>query len=580
MSSNSTLAMLPLDYVEFFVFLAALCVVGFVSGRGERSNSNDYFLAGRRLPWYAVGGSYIAANVSTEHFIGLVGASYILGMPTALAQWVTTLAEVVIVFLFVPFLIRAHVTTVPQYLSARFGPGVRLAFALLTIFANITIFMAAVMYAGGLALSGFFGWPLLWCIIGTGLFAGGWAVYGGLNTVAWTGVLTAIVKIGGVTLLTILALKAMTPSGGVIDGFVKVIRDNVADHGIWHQALVASAPHLTQYGAYNRLTVFQPPDHPLMPWTGAFFGFLSVGVWYGVMNQFIVQRVLGARDIWHARMGMVMAGYAKLFLPFIIVLPGLILFSRHPEFMLGNWTDATHRADGGFVVLVREFFPVGLRGLLLAVLICAVQSTVASVVNATAAILTLDIYVPLINRAATEKQKVRFGIWASLAAIIAGIAMAIAISRMDSGIYQYMQTINALVAPPFAAILWVGLLWKRTNGAGGVAAIIAGFTTGLGLKLIGYLWAMPSWFYPFNNQAPVSLLVSVLACILATLAYPGRTPGTQENPVTFWNSGETLRAGLGRHWYSSVVLWAGLSLLLTLAGMVIFSQIFFPTSPL
>jgi solute:Na+ symporter, SSS family len=522
-----------------------------------------------------VGGSYIAANVSTEHFIGLVGASYIMGMPTALAQWVTTLAEVIIVFLFVPFLIRANVVTVPQYLSARFGPGVRLAFALLTIFANVTIFMAAVMYAGGLALSGFFGWPLLWCIMGTGIFAGGLAIYGGLNTVAWTGVLTAIVKIGGVTLLTILALKAMTPSGGIIDGFVYVIQKNIADSGIWHQALNASAPHLTEYGAYNRLTVFQPPDHPLMPWTGAFFGFLSVGVWYGVMNQFIVQRVLGARDIWHARMGLTMAGYAKLFLPFIIVLPGLILFARHPEFMLGDWATANHRADGGFVVLVREFFPAGLRGLLLAVLICAVQSTVSSVVNATAAILTLDIYVPLINPAATEKQKVRFGIWASVAAIIAGIGMAITISRMDAGIYQYMQTINALVAPPFAAILWVGLLWKRTNGAGAIAAIIAGFASGIGLKLAGAIWDMPPWYYPFGNQAPVCLAISVLACVGVTLIHPVPTPGTEENPVTFWNSGETLRAGLGDKWYNSVVLWAGLSLVLTLAAMLVFSQLFF-----
>ncbi len=577
MALDSTLAMLPLDYIEFFVFLAALCLVGFLSGRGERESSTDYFLAGRRLPWYAVGGSYIAANVSTEHFIGLVGASYILGVAPALAQWQTTLAEIVIVFLFVPFLIRAHVVTVPQYLARRFGPGVRLAFALLTIFANITIFMAAVMYAGGLALAGFFGWPLLWCIIGTGVFAGAWAVYGGLNTVAWTGVLTAIVKIGGVTLLTVLALKAMTPSGGMIDGFHYVIQKNIADSGIWHQALNASASHLTQYGAYNRLTVFQPPDHPLVPWTGTFFGFLAVGVWYGVMNQFIVQRVLGARDIWHARMGMVMAGYAKLFLPLIIVLPGLILFARHPEFMLADWATANHRADGGFVVLVREFFPVGLRGLLLAVLISAVQATVSSVVNATAAILTFDIYVPLINADASETQKVRFGIWASLAAIVAGIAMAIAISRMDEGIYQYMQTINALVAPPFAAILWVGLLWKRTNGAGAIASIIAGFATGITLKLIGYAWAMPGWFYPFGNQAPVCLLVSVLACILGTLAHPAPTPGTEADPVTFWNSGETLSQGLGEKWYKSVVLWAGLSLVLTLAAMMIFSQLFFPT---
>ncbi len=580
MDTGSTLAMLPLDYVEFFVFLAALCVVGFVSGRGERGSSADYFLAGRKLPWYVVGGSYIAANVSTEHFIGLVGASYIMGMPTALGQWQTTMAEVVIVFLFVPFLIRAKVITVPQYLARRFGPGVRLAFALLTIFANITIFMAAVLYAGGLALSGFFGWPLLWCIIGTGIFAGGWAVYGGLNTVAWTGVLTAVVKIGGVGLLTVLALKAMTPSGGVIDGFLTVMQHNVADTGIWHRAVAASAPHLTHYGAYNRMTVFQPPDHPLTPWTGTFFGFLAVGIWYGVMNQFIVQRVLGAKDIWHARMGMVMAGYAKLFLPLLIVLPGLILFSRHPEYMLGNWSEAQHRADGGFVVLVREFFPAGLGGILRAVLICAVQATVSSVVNATAAILTLDIYVPLLRPTATERQKVLFGVWASAAAITAGIAMAIAISRMDAGIYQYMQTINAFVAPPFAAILWIGLLWKRTNGAGAMAAIVGGFLTAIAIKTVGYVWAMPGWYYPFGNQAPFCLLVSALLCVAGTLLHPAPTPGTEATPTTFWNCGDTLTAGLGDRWYKSVWLWAGLSLALTLLAMLIFSQVFFPTRPL
>jgi len=579
MGTETTLAMLPLDYVEFFAFLGVLCLVGFLSGRGERGNSADYFLAGRRLPWYAVGGSYVAANVSTEHFIGLVGASYILGVAPALAQWETTLVEIIIVFLFVPFLIQARITTVPQFLAERFGPGVRLSFALITIFANITIFMAAVMYAGGLALSGFFGWPLLWCIIGTGIFAGGWAVYGGLNTVAWTGLVTAVVKIGGVGLLTVLALKAITPSGGLLDGFHAVIKANRADTGIWHQAAAAAAPHITSYGDYNRLSVFQPPDHPLTPWTGVFPGMrlLAVGVWYGVMNQFIVQRVLGARDIWHARMGMVMAGYAKLFLPLIIVLPGLILFTRHPEFMLGPWKDAQHKADGGFVVLVQEFLPVGLRGLLLAVLISAVQATVSSVVNATAAILTLDLYVPLINRDASEKQKVRFGIWASMGAVAAGIVMAIVISHQSAGVYQYMQTINAFVAPPFAAILWVSLMWKRTNGFGAMCAIIGGFAAGIAIKIAGYIWVLPGWYYSFGNQAPVCLAFSALCCLLGTLARPAPTPGTNPNPVTFWNSGEMLRAGLGEHWYSSVVLWAGLSLVLTVAVMLIFSQLFFPT---
>jgi hypothetical protein len=123
----------------------------------------------------------------------------------------------------------------------------------------------------------------------------------------------------------------------------------------------------------------------------------------------------------------------------------------------------------------------------------------------------------------------------------------------------------------------VGLLWKRTSGAGAIAAIITGFAAGIGLKVIGYLWTMPGWFYPFGNQAPVCLLLSVLACVLVTLAHPTRTAGTDPDPVTFWDSRQTLSQGLGDKWYSSVILWAGLSLVLTLAGMVIFSQLFFPT---
>jgi SSS family solute:Na+ symporter len=570
--------MLPLDYVEFFVFVAALCLVALLSGRGERKNSDSYFLAGRRLSWYVVGGSYVAANVSTEHFIGLVGASVIMGAAPALTQWLTSLVELVVVFLFVPFLIRANITTVPEYLGARYGRGVRRAFALLTIFANITIFMAAVMYAGGLAVSAFFGWPLLACIIGTGLFAGGWAVYGGLNTVAWTGVFTAVVKIGGVTLLTILALKAMSPTGGVIDGFLNVIHLNIANSGAWHHAVVASSPNLTQFGLYNRLSVVQPPDHPLVPWTGIIFSLFSVGVWYAVMNQFIVQRVLGARNVWHARMGMLMAGYAKLFLPLIVVLPGMILFARHPDFLLGNWTVAQHRADAGFVVLVQEFLPAGLRGMLLAVLISAVLSTVSSVVNATAAILTLDIYVPLINPGASERRKVGFGMLASMVAVLAGIAVAIYVSTLPEGVYQYMHTINAFVAPPFAAILWVGLLWKRFNGAGAMTAIVGGLGLGITIKVVGDLFVMPSWYYPFANQAAVCLLVSLALCVIATLIHPAPTPGTETVPVTFWNSTDTLKAGLGKSWYDSIWLWGGILLVLTLLCMLIFSPIFFPVS--
>ena len=165
-----------------------------------------------------------------------------------------------------------------------------------------------------------------------------------------------------------------------------------------------------------------------------------------------------------------------------------------------------------------------------------------------------------------------------MAAIVAGIAMAIAISRMDAGIYQYMQTINALVAPPFAAILWVGLLWKRTNGAGAIAAIIAGFASRHRPEADRHRsGSCRGWFYPFGNQAPVCLLVSILACIARHPDPSGPHPGYPGEPRDLLEfRAKPWRAGLGDKWYNSVVLWAGLSLVLTLAAMLVFSQIFFP----
>lgn len=573
MVSTTSLPLSWIDYAEFAAYLAILCYVGFVSGKGERASSADYFLAGRRLPWYAVGGSFIAANISTEHFIGMVGASYILGIAPALYEWIASFVFVLMIFVFVPFLIKSRVVTIPEYLSHRYGTTVRQTFAVITILANIMIFMAAVLYTGGLALSGFFGWPLIFCIVATGIFAGGWAVYGGLSTVAWTGLITAVVKLGGVGLLTVLGLKA-AGGGSVVDGFLAVIDHNRANSGVWHEALARSIPELTSAEAYSRLSVIQPSDHPMTPWTGIFVLFLSVGVWYSVLNQFIVQRVLGARDLWHARMGLVLVGYAKVILPAITVLPGLILFSLHPEFMLGDWTSAQHQADGGFVVLVKELLPVGLRGLLLAVLFSAVQATVTSVVNSTATVLTLDLYVPRFRPAATDREVVKVGVAASLITVVAGIATAIIVSRLNGGIFQYIQTLNAFFAPPFAAIFLVGLCWRRANGAGAMTAIVGGFVAAVLIKVVGYATQMPGWYYPFANQAAVCWVLSLALCVGGSLWNPA--PAAQTDTMTLWDSRGIMAEGLGGKWYRSVVFWTVGFVVLTLSVIILFSNLFFP----
>lgn len=576
-NAGPNLALNALDYWVFLGFLVGLAIVGYVSGRGERESSEDYFLAGRNLPWYVVGGSYIAANISTEHFIGMVGATYILGVSTALWDWLNAFTFIFMIFLFVPFLLKSRVVTIPEFLEKRFSSTIRRIFAVITVIANIIIFMAAVLYAGGLALSGFLGWPLLTCIILTGLFAGAWAIYGGLSSVAWTGLFTAIIKIGGVATLSVFGLLAVAGNGSVIDGFMTVLERNRALAGPWHEALIHSVPHLTSAAAYDRLSVIQGPDHPMTPWTGLALLILSVSIWYNVLNQFIIQRILGAKNIWHARMGVVFAGYLKLVLPIVTVLPGLILFALHPEYMLGNWTDAQHLADGGFVTLVKQLLPVGMRGLLLAALFSAVQATVTSVVNSTATVVTFDLWVPLLQPNASDLQRVRIGVIASTVTVVAGILMAIWVSTHSGGIFQYVQTLNAFFAPPFAAAFLLGLLWRGANSTGALWAIVGGFLIALAIKIIGFVYVMPGWFYPFANQAGMVWIGSVILCIAGSLLYRHSGPEPNTAELTIWNNAAILREGLGDKWYQNVPLWSAGFFFLAMWIMWVFSHIHLPT---
>ena len=576
MTSPAALSLNSLDYAEFFLFVALLSVVGFISGRGERSSSSEYFLAGRKLRWYVVGASYIAANISTEQFIGMVGASYLLGICPALYEWLNVFTFLFMIFIFIPFLLSSKVVTIPEFLARRYGPVVRQIFAFITVVANILIFMAAVLYTGGLALNGFFGWPLPLCIVLTGLFAGGWAIYGGLSSVAWTGVFTAVVKLTGASAVTILGLLAVNGKGNIIDGFRTVIERNRAASGAWHAGLQHVLSHLTSSDSYNRLSVFQGSDHPLTPWTGLFFLVMSVSIWYNVLNQFIIQRILGSRSVWDARMAVVFAGYVKLLLPLITVLPGLILFTLHPEFLRGDWLTAQHQADKGYITLVTELLPIGMRGLLLAVLFSAVQATITSVVNSTATVLTIDIYVPLFRRNATDKQLVTFGVLASVASVILGILIAIWLSQSGGGIFQYIQTLNAFFAPPFAAIFVLGILTRRVNATGGILAIIGGFAVGVVLKIVGALLIMPSWFYPFANQAAITWTASIALCILGSALHGGKIDPPLEERVTLWDSAALLREGLGEVWYKSVILWSAGFVVAILGAMFLFSDVVFP----
>jgi len=555
-----------------------LSAIGYWAGRKERTSAKEYFLAGKKLPWYVVGGSFIASNISTEHFIGMIGAACVYGICVAMAEWMNVLVFSLLIWFFIPFLLASRVFTTPEFLEKRFSPALRQMFAAVTIVSNVVAFLAAVLYGGALALENLFGWNLWSAIIILGAVAGFWAIYGGLSSVAWTDLFTVVVMVGGGTTVTVLGLYMLSGDGGsLVDGFENMIELNQANKGPWAAAVTSNVENLAGSDSYDRLSVFQPASHPIMPWTSILVGTFSIGIWYSVLNQFMIQRVLGARNSYHARMGIVFAGFMKVFLPVIIVIPGLILFALHPEILLQPWAKVRPAADQGYVHLVQALVPVGLRGLFLAALFGAIQSTVNSVLNSTATIFTLDIYKRWLRPEATDRHLVRVGIVSSTIVLLIAIVLGGFISKLGGSLFVYIQSLYAFFAPPFAAVFLLGILWKRINGTGATVAVVLGFLFGIAMKLYVQLVAShPLWIEPYANQAAINWCFCMVTCTMVSLLTAPPRPEQITDQLTFNWSTLNIFEDLGEHWYTSVVTWWALFVLAIIALLLVFSGLSFP----
>ena len=563
------------DYFAFGTYFAVLCFIGFWVGRKEKSSSADYFLAGRSLPWYVVGGSFIASNISTEHFIGMIGAAFIYGICVSIYEWMNIATFTLLIWFFIPFLLAAKVFTTPEFLERRFNPILRQFFAIVTVISNVVAFLAAVLYGGGLALHKLFGWNLWFAIIALGVVAGSWAIYGGLKSVAWTDFFTVIIMIVGGLMVTILGLYMLSgDTHSLIEGFKIMIERNQAKSGIWAEVVARNAQRIVHLDRYNRLAVIQPITHEVIPWPVLIFGMFAVGLWYNVINQFMIQRVLGAKNMYHARMGIVLAGYMKIIMPVIVVLPGLILFAQFPEVMKLPWEEIRPEADKGYIAMLQMLVPVGLRGLFLAALFGAIQSTVNSVLNSTATIFTLDIYKRLIRKDATDKHIVNMGIWSSVVILVISIILAGFINKLGGSLFVYIQTLYAFFAPPFAAIFLLGILFKRINGAGSTTAVILGFILGILVKIYVLLPDHPLWLEPFGMQSIVNWGFCVIVCTIVSLSTQRPRPEQVTDQLTFNWKKLNIFNELGTRWYNSVILWWGLFAAIVISLMLTFSGLF------
>ncbi|MDQ8197978.1 hypothetical protein QEH56_07455 [Pelagicoccus enzymogenes] len=323
-----------LDYVSFFGYFVALSFIGYIAGKNKSEDAADYFLAGRSLPWYVVGSSYIAANISTEHFIGLIGAAVIYGISVATGEWSTVIAFSFLIWLYIPYLLTSKVYTAPEFLEKRFNKPMRTLFAGVTLAINVFAFLGPVIYGGALVLEELFGLPIVWSIVIIAVLSGFWAIWGGLKSIALMDVLTILVMVGGGLTVTFLGFYYLGDGDGLIAGVKKMVEVNSGNAEFAQEFISDNVPHIMQGSQagddYERLSVLQPLNHYSNPWSHWVLSFFYIGLWYTVINQHMIQKVLAAKDLYHARMGMVFASGLKLLLPFIVVVPGLIFFAMNP----------------------------------------------------------------------------------------------------------------------------------------------------------------------------------------------------------------------------------------------------------
>jgi SSS family solute:Na+ symporter len=479
MTTGSAIPLSSLDLTVFAVYMVAAVALGFLVSRRGRSSSKAYFLGGKTLPWYVVATSMVAADVSAEHFIANAGVSYKYGIVPATGSWNVWIIYSLFIWIFLPYYVRTGLYTVPQFLERRYNAACRYIFSGSLVVGYVAAIIAGSLFAGGLALQSMLGLRLEYGIFFFGVVTGAYTIYGGLKSAAWTDFMQIIVLGAGGILVPILGLYAIG--------------------GLGH--LVQEHP--------EKFQVFLPVTHERFPVTGVFTGFLTVGLWYSCTSQHIVQRVLAAKDEYNARMGVVGAGVLHIVTPFFFILPGVIAFELNPHLPNG---------DGAYLELVKSLIPTGLRGLILAAMAAALMSNLSSVLNSASTLVTIDFYKTFIRPTATEHAQVRFGQISGAVILLAGIAIALYFSTVKDPLYVQVQRVFFFIAPPFAVIFTLGLLWRRATAAAALTTVALGFPMSAFLSL--YAFPNLPFLRPYNtyqHPALVSWVFCMAVMIVASL---------------------------------------------------------------
>ncbi|MBU1385574.1 MAG: sodium/sugar symporter [Alphaproteobacteria bacterium] len=470
----------------------AVCIFGLAQWvsrdkAGVTKTSTDYFLASKNLPWWAIGASLIAANISAEQIIGMSGSGYVIGLGIASYEWMAALTLLIVGKFFLPIFLRNDIMTMPQFLQQRYGPTIRNVMAvfwlLLYVFVNVT----SILWLGSIAVSTVTGLDQMYAIVAIGAFALLYQLWGGLKAVALTDIVQVTLLVAGGLIIGFVALDQIGGAGGPVAGF---------------QTLLTEFP--------DKFDMILSPDNPNfkeLPGIAVLLGGLWImNISYWGFNQYIIQRALAAKSIGEAQKGIAFAAYLKLLMPVIVVLPGMAALVLAPTLIAPDQAYPT----------MMNLLPAGLKGLVFAALIAAIIASLASKVNSIATIFTLDLYMK-VNKTASERHQVLVGRIAAVTAMVIGILVARPLLGGFSQAFQFIQDFTGFFTPSIVVIFILGLFWKRASEAGALTAAIGG------VALSGVMWWLDRegiFTLPFMNRVGVVFLVALAAAIIVSLLSP------------------------------------------------------------
>jgi len=497
----------PLDYFVFAAYGILILFVGLWVSRnkkGQKKSAEDYFLAGKSLPFWAIGASLIAANISAEQFIGMSGSGFAIGLAIASYEWMGALTLIIVAKFFLPVFIRQGLFTIPEFIEKRFNTSLKTILAIfwvgLFIFVNIT----SVLFLGAKALDTVLGvgdgsmiFPL---ILGLAFFAAAYSIWGGLSAVAWTDVIQVVLLLIGGIITTIIALDHLTPGGGILAGI---------DH-VYQQA-------------EEKFHMILHRDHPQfvnLPGIGVLIGGLWVAnLYYFGFNQYIIQRALAAKSLYEAQKGLAFAAFLKLLLPVFVVLPGIIAYVLYIQgdntIVIDGVKSVFERADGSinydlaYPWLIKTFIPTGIKGLVIAALTAAILSSLASMLNSAATIFTMDLYKPYFSKRTDGSDLVNVGRVAVLISLVLAVIIAPALDTMPQ-MFQYIQEYTGVVSPGVLAVFLMGLFWKKTNAKGAITGVLSSIPIALLLKLLPLEM-------PFLDQMLYTCLLTIVIILMVSL---------------------------------------------------------------